>query len=89
VKPTTESISRRLRPNMLGASRSSQDDCVATRYEVSAQVVLQSMPTGCRRCAAATRSRPWCPALHEVANITDTAMSQGLICFMRFEDLRI
>src|SRR6187551_1828553 len=79
VKPTTESISRRLRPNMLASQPViGRMMALATRYEVSAQVassiVEDRLPA---ICGSDTFTTVVSSTSMNVANITETAMSQG------------
>src|SRR3954468_19738154 len=82
VKPTTESISRFLRPNMLASQPViGRMIALATRYDVSAQVassiVADSVPA---MCGSDTFTTVVSSTSMNVANITETAMSHGLMC---------
>src|SRR4051795_7518604 len=83
VNPTTDSISRFLRPNMLASQPViGRMIALATRYEVSAQVassmVADSVPA---MCGSDTFTTVVSSTSMNVANITETAISQGLMCF--------
>src|ERR1051326_7731189 len=80
VKPTTDIISRRLRPNMLASQPViGRMMALATRYEVSAQVassiVTDRLPA---MCGSDTLTTVVSSTSMKVANITETAMIQGL-----------
>src|SRR5437867_351329 len=81
VKPTTDSISSRLRPNMLASQPViGRMIAFATRYEVSTHVassiVTDKLPA---MCGSDTLTTVVSSTSMKVANITDTAMSQGLM----------
>src|SRR5260370_27156895 len=83
VNPTTDSISSRLRPNMLASQPViGRMIAFATRYDVSAQVAssidADRLPAMCGRDTFTTVVSS---TSMNVANITDTAMSHGLMCF--------
>src|SRR5258707_13885134 len=83
VKPITDSISRFLRPNMLASQPViGRMIALATRYDVSAHVassiVADSVPA---MCGSDTLTTVVSSTSMKVANITETAISQGLICF--------
>src|SRR5262249_14035249 len=82
VKPTTDSISRRLRPNMLASHPViGRMIALATRYEVSAHVAssieADRLPA---MCGSDTLTTVGSSTSMNVANITDVAMRQGLMC---------
>src|SRR6185295_515422 len=82
VKPTTDSISRFLRPKTLASQPViGRMMALATRYEVSAQVassmVTDRLPA---MCGSDTFTTVVSSTSMKVANITETAMSQGLMC---------
>ena len=79
VKPTTDSISRRLRPNVLASQPViGRMIALATRYDVSAHVassiVADRLPA---MCGSDTFTTVVSSTSMKVANITETAMSQG------------
>src|SRR5436190_2776947 len=79
VKPTTDSISRRLRPNMLASQPViGRMIALATRYDVSAQVAssidADRFPA---MCGSDTFTTVVSSTSMKVANITETAISQG------------
>src|SRR5207245_2086440 len=79
VKPTTDSISSRLRPNMLASQPViGRMIAFATRYDVSAQVAssieAERLPA---MCGSDTFTTVVSSTSMNVANITETAMSQG------------
>ncbi len=83
VKPTTDSINNRLRPNMLASQPViGRMIALATRYDVSAHVAssidAERLPA---MCGSDTFTTVVSSTSMNVANITETAMSQGLICF--------
>src|SRR5712691_10806632 len=82
VKPTTDSISSRLRPNMLASQPViGRMIAFATRYDVNAQVAssieAERLPA---MCGSDTFTTVVSSTSMNVANITETAMSQGLTC---------
>ena len=81
VKPTTDSISSRLRPNMLASQPViGRMIALATRYDVSAHVassiVADRLPA---MCGSDTLTTVVSSTSMKVANITETAMIQGLM----------
>ena len=81
VKPTTESISSRLRPKRVASQPViGRMIAFATRYDVSAQVassiVADRLPA---MCGSDTLTTVVSSTSMKVANITETAMSQGLM----------
>src|SRR5437868_15422012 len=81
VNPTTESISRRLRPNMLASQPViGRMIAFATRYDVSAHVAssidAERLPA---MCGSDTFTTVVSSTSMNVANITETAISQGLM----------
>src|SRR4029077_17738177 len=83
VKPITDSISRRLRPNMLASHPViGRMIAFATRYDVSAQVAssidADRLPA---MCGSDTFTTVVSSTSMKVANITETAMIHGLTCF--------
>src|SRR5206468_1750769 len=81
VKPTTDNISRRLRPNALASHPViGRMIALATRYDVSAQVAssidADRLPA---MCGSDTLTTVVSNTSMKVANITEIAMSQGLI----------
>ena len=80
VKPTTDSISSRLRPKRVASQPViGRMMALATRYDVSAQVassmVADRLPA---MCGSETFTTVVSSTSMKVANITETAMSQGL-----------
>src|SRR3954468_10285801 len=91
VKPTTESIRRRLRPNVAASQPViGRMIALATRYEVSAHVassiVTDRLPA---MWGSDTFTTVVSSTSMKVANITDTAMIQGLTCFASVMSLRV
>ena len=81
VKPTTESISSRLRPKRVASQPViGRMIAFATRYDVSAHVassmVADRLPA---MCGSDTFTTVVSSTSMKVANITETAMSQGLM----------
>ncbi len=82
VKPMTEIISRRLRPKTLASQPViGRMIALATRYDVSAHVassmVADRLPA---MCGSDTLTTVVSSTSMKVANITETAMSHGLMC---------
>src|SRR4051794_14858699 len=91
VKPTTDSISSRFRPNMLASHPViGRMIALATRYEVSAHVassmVTDRLPA---MCGSDTFTTVVSSTSMKVANITETAMSQGLMMRGEGPDIHI
>src|SRR5947207_8770950 len=91
VKPTTDSISSRLRPNMLASQPViGRMIAFATRYDVSPHVASS---IDADRLPAMWGSDTFTTVVSstsmKVANITDTAMIQGLTCFASVMSLRV
>src|SRR4051812_36620464 len=83
VKPTTDSISRRLRPNVAASQPViGRMIALATRYDVKAQVassiVTERLPA---MCGSDTLTTVVSSTSMKVANITETAMIRGLTTF--------
>ena len=81
VKPTTDVISRRLRPKTLASQPViGRMIALATRYDVSAHVassmVADRLPA---MCGSDTLTTVVSSTSMKVANMTETAMSQGLM----------
>src|SRR5439155_12655407 len=81
VKPTTDSMSRRFRPKRLASHPViGRMIAFATRYDVSAQVdssiVTDRLPA---MCGSDTLTTVVSSTSMKVANITEIAMSHGLI----------
>src|SRR5438045_1577994 len=79
VNPTTDSISSRFRPNMLASQPViGRMIAFATRYDVSAQVAssidAERLPA---MCGSDTLTTVVSSTSMKVANITETAISQG------------
>src|ERR1051326_1145439 len=82
VKPTTESMSRRLRPNMLASQPViGRMIALATRYDVRAHVAssidADRLPA---MCGSETLTTVVSSTSMKVANITETAINHGLTC---------
>jgi len=82
VKPTTDSISRFLRPNTLASQPViGRMIALATRYDVSAHVassmVADRLPA---MCGSDTLTTVVSSTSMKVASITEIAMIQGLMC---------
>src|SRR5580765_2161332 len=82
VKPTTDNISRRLRPNVLASHPViGRMIALATRYEVTVHVASSMLA---ERLPAIFRSDTLTTLVSStsmnVASITETAMIHGLIC---------
>src|SRR3954471_15408371 len=82
VKPTTDSINSRLRPNIPASQPViGRMIALATRYDVSAQVAssidTDRLPA---MCGSDTLTTVVSSTSMKVANITETAISQGLMC---------
>ena len=82
MKPETDSISRRLRPNWLASQPViGRMIALATRYEVSTQVassiVAERLPA---MCGSDTLTTVVSSTSMKVANMTERAMIQGLTC---------
>src|SRR5207253_10310471 len=82
VKPTTDSISRRLRPNMLASQPViGRMIAFATRYDVSAHVASSNDAEGLPAiCGSDTFTTVVSSTSMKVANITETAINHGLTC---------
>src|SRR5713101_5397345 len=83
VKPMTDAMSSRLRPNMLASHPViGRMMAFATRYDVSTQVassiVADRLPA---MCGSDTFTTVVSSTSMKVANITETAISHGLMCF--------
>src|SRR6185295_2903889 len=81
VKPTTDNISSRLRPNMPASQPViGRMNAFATRYDVSAHVAssidTDRLPA---ICGSDTLTTVVSSTSMKVANITDTAISQGFM----------
>src|SRR2546422_9436470 len=82
VKPTTDNISNRLRPNMLASQPViGRMIAFATRYDVSAHVAssidADKLPA---MCGSDTFTTVVSSTSMKVANITETAINHGLTC---------